>query len=319
MKFSIIVPFYNEGEKMVPLIESLLRLDKASQAHEVILVDNKSTDDSINVARKYDLDVEPAPQYASSYYARNVGASCASGEYLLFIDADCIADKSLLKQYEQYIATASRPHRTVFAGGIHPAVNNGNLFELYAENRKILNQKSAITGWAYRPFAQTANALYSREMFLAVGGFHHQMSTGGDAEICWRFADQCKADFIYAESAFVRHRHRADADSLVAQFQKYGAGRVQQAALTQEFRNGQKDENFLGKFNAIAPLLHSLQEQGVRQDDLFQLLDFIRDSAYECGIVTEIIKTGKTGKNLSDVATLHQLLAKRAEDQPCTR
>ena len=91
MKISIIVPAFNE-EKLIE--ETLGRIGAATKAFtqrgwasELIVCDNNSTDRTADLARAAGAQVvfEPVNQIAR---ARNRGAGAATGDWLLFIDAD---------------------------------------------------------------------------------------------------------------------------------------------------------------------------------------------------------------------------------------
>jgi len=91
VKISIIVPAFNE-EKLIG--ETLRRITVATGAFaecgwgsELIVCDNNSTDRTAEVAREAGAQVvfEPVNQIAR---ARNTGAGAATGDWLLFIDAD---------------------------------------------------------------------------------------------------------------------------------------------------------------------------------------------------------------------------------------
>jgi len=91
MKFSVIVPVYNRPDEMAELLESL-----AAQSYndfEVVVVEDGSALSSEDVVNRYN------DRLTVSYYkipnggpglARNYGATKASGEYLIFLDSDCI-------------------------------------------------------------------------------------------------------------------------------------------------------------------------------------------------------------------------------------
>ena len=87
---SVIVPVYNAAEYLGKCVESIL--DQKYRSLELILVDDGSTDESLDIARKYErLDsrirvLHKENSGASS--ARNVGLDCARGKWVLFVDAD---------------------------------------------------------------------------------------------------------------------------------------------------------------------------------------------------------------------------------------
>lgn len=91
MKVSIVIPAFNE-EKLLP--ESLRAVAASAKAFQVlnwetelIVCDNNSTDRTADVAREAGATVvfEPVNQIAR---ARNTGARAATGDWLVFVDAD---------------------------------------------------------------------------------------------------------------------------------------------------------------------------------------------------------------------------------------
>jgi len=91
LKISIIIPAFNEERLLGRTLENINGLrpvfTRAGIETELIVCDNNSTDRTAEIARAAGAAVvfEPENQIAR---ARNRGASEASGEWLLFIDAD---------------------------------------------------------------------------------------------------------------------------------------------------------------------------------------------------------------------------------------
>jgi len=96
--YSVIIPAYNE-EELLPATLSSLHLAMNSLPHkgEIIVVDNNSTDNTKNVAKKHGSTVifEPFRQIAR---ARNSGAKAAKSNFLIFLDADTILPPQLLQK-----------------------------------------------------------------------------------------------------------------------------------------------------------------------------------------------------------------------------
>ncbi|MDX1951241.1 MAG: glycosyltransferase [Verrucomicrobiota bacterium] len=109
--YSIIVPAYNE-EAMLP--RTLAALKKAVQAlpasHEIIVVNDASTDNTLQVAQDHGARVISVEcrQIAA---VRNRGAAIASGEILLFVDADTIVPPETL------VAMAEALKNDIVGGG----------------------------------------------------------------------------------------------------------------------------------------------------------------------------------------------------------
>jgi len=97
-KISIIIPFFNSSKNVIGSDEyfSLFAFEKCLSAifksrykkYEVIAVSDSSNQQSINIAKKYSCKIVKLKKNSGSGYARNKGASLATGQILLFLDSD---------------------------------------------------------------------------------------------------------------------------------------------------------------------------------------------------------------------------------------
>jgi glycosyltransferase involved in cell wall biosynthesis len=110
VKLSIVVPAYNE-EKLLGATLDCIRKATAGLPAEIIVCDNNSTDRTAEIARQAGARVvfEPVNQIAR---ARNAGAAQASGDWLVFVDADSSPTKEL---FRDVVAAIDSP--TILAGG----------------------------------------------------------------------------------------------------------------------------------------------------------------------------------------------------------
>ncbi len=101
---SIIIPVYNAGEFLISTVESILR--QTYDNYEIIMVDDKSTDNSKEIIKSYDDKFDNVrPLYleenAGVSNARNEGIKNARGRYLAFLDSDDMwEDDKLERQLE---------------------------------------------------------------------------------------------------------------------------------------------------------------------------------------------------------------------------
>lgn len=119
MHLSIIIPAFNEERFITHCLnsvsESLIANKRPDFTHEIIVVDNNSTDKTSELARLSGTHVvfEPVNQISR---ARNAGAAAATGDWLLFVDADSllspgmIADILELIDSEKYVGCGSLMH-----------------------------------------------------------------------------------------------------------------------------------------------------------------------------------------------------------------
>ena len=99
---SIIIPVYNTEKYLSECIQSCLNQNISSENYELILVDDGSTDNSIQIIKSFQKNysnivvLQKINGGVSS--ARNMGINNAKGEYMLFVDSDdMIAENSLKK------------------------------------------------------------------------------------------------------------------------------------------------------------------------------------------------------------------------------
>jgi len=86
---SIIVPTRNE-EKIIDRTLSQLK-NALTIPHEIIVCDGNSTDSTVSIAQKYadKIVVQDKSRPKTIGTGRNQGAEAASGDYIVFLDADC--------------------------------------------------------------------------------------------------------------------------------------------------------------------------------------------------------------------------------------
>ncbi len=155
MKSTLIVPAYNE-EKALPLvIEEFI-----NSVDEIVVVDDGSSDKTYDLAKKYNIKVYKHEKNMGKVCAVRTGVANASGEIIIFTDADYTYPA---KYIPQFISTIEEGADIVlgsrFLGGINnmPFLNSiGNrLFSAIAAYISCVNITDAQTG--YRAF--------KREMF----------------------------------------------------------------------------------------------------------------------------------------------------------
>lgn len=98
-KVSVIIPAYNVEKYIRKCLESLL--EQTYQNYEIIIVNDGSTDNTLNILNEYKkkyefikiIDIENHGQG----YARNIALSKATGDYILFLDSDDFIEKVTLQ------------------------------------------------------------------------------------------------------------------------------------------------------------------------------------------------------------------------------
>lgn len=221
MRFSIVVPVYNNPADLSVCLSSIARLNYPKADFEVIVVDNNSTDDTAEIARSFGVTVLVEAEFQSSYAARNRGVRAARGAFIAFTDSDCIVDPQWLAEIDAAIEEGVG----CLAGEILSAPP-ATLVERFSDEIGLLRQRGPLSGWHFKPYAQTANAVYRKRVFDEIGLFDPSMQSGGDATIAWRMQDKTAYTLKFVPQAIVHHHHRASVPELWKQFRRYGTGKM---------------------------------------------------------------------------------------------
>ncbi len=96
-RFSIVIPCFNEGKFIGRTLESLSQ--QSFKDFEVIVVDNNSYDNTIQVAKSYGVKVERESRRGVCW-AREAGTQAANGEIVISTDADTVFKENWLEKID---------------------------------------------------------------------------------------------------------------------------------------------------------------------------------------------------------------------------
>ena len=219
---SVVIPIYN-GEADLPELINCLRSQTYSQDRvEYLLVDNNSGDRTLSLLKAAAenfpvIKVLSENQIQSSYAARNTGIRAAVGEIIAFTDADCHPQPQWL---HSLIQPFIEPSVVIVAGEI-AALPGDTLLEKHAEREETLSQKHTLAN-SFCAYGQTANLAIRRTALEKSGLFRPYLTTGGDADICWRILRSDIGRLEFAPDAIIQHRHRTTFQELASQWRRYG-------------------------------------------------------------------------------------------------
>ena len=201
---SVIIPVYNDRERLTMCLEALQRQTYPSDLFEVIVVDNGSTEPIEPVVAAFSQARYLHEPKQGSYAARNRGIADTQGDVLAFTDADCIPDENWIEQGVKRLLSV--PDSGLVAGKVdlfaqdpaHP-----NVYEVY-DQLFYLDQNVAVHRGHY---GATANLFTRRSVMDEVGLFDSQLKSSGDSDWGKRVFNQ-GYEQLYAEEACVRHPAR---------------------------------------------------------------------------------------------------------------
>jgi cellulose synthase/poly-beta-1,6-N-acetylglucosamine synthase-like glycosyltransferase len=223
---SVIVPIYNGEADLPGLMACLYEQTFGCDRVEYLLVNNNSRDRTAEMleaavveARSHGLHLRVLDEnnIQSSYAARNTGIKAAKGELLAFTDADC---RPIPQWLERLIQPFDNPDIGLVIGEVS-ALPGKTWLEQHADRQNTLTQKDTLAH-PFCPYGQTANLAVRRAVFQEIGLFRPYLTTGGDADLCWRILRETAWQYHFAEDAIVKHRHRANLQEFRRQWERYG-------------------------------------------------------------------------------------------------
>lgn len=168
---SIVIVNRNYGAYLAEAIESALAQVDVSK--EVVVVDDGSTDDSIEVARRFSVRLL-AQHNQGVGAARNAGAAMTRGSFIMFLDADDVLDPGYAMRC--YEALESAPSKTAYAyTKMRLFGTQAGIFESRPFDRKALLNGNFVH----------ASALIRRSVFDMAGGFDRSWRLGYEDYELW--------------------------------------------------------------------------------------------------------------------------------------
>lgn len=211
MDVSVIVPAYNAASTIHDCLEALTSQALPGHNYEVIVVDDGSTDETREIAGRYDIHlIEQSHKGPAA--ARNRGVMEAKGQIVLFTDADC-------EPTEDWIAEMIAPFEDTDVVGVKGAyrTRQGRIVPRfiqceYEERYERMARRRQID------FIDTYAAGYRREVFLWERGFdvRYPNASVEDQEFSFRLAER-GYKMLFNPHAVVYHQHP---ETLAAYFKR---------------------------------------------------------------------------------------------------
>lgn len=181
-RFSVVIPAFNAAATLARAIESVRA--QTWPAHEIIVVDDGSTDATAEVARRF-ADVRLIRQANSGVsVARNAGAAAASGDWLAFLDADDSYAPDRLRLHAEWIAedptldflTGDYEYRDA-AGTLlgtsmaQHVAGRAMLAKAGGATRVVMDRPDEIAAFVADHFGDTHTLSVPRARFIELGGY----------------------------------------------------------------------------------------------------------------------------------------------------
>jgi glycosyltransferase involved in cell wall biosynthesis len=198
MRFSIIIPTYNERDYIGRCLGALLRQEYDRAQFEIIVSDASSSDGTLELARKHADKIAVGTRKGIAH-GRNQGANAAAGEILLFVDADV----ELAPDFLRRLARAFAWENTVAVTGRAVPIDGGVFRRFVYHGVYVLVRLFLMLGLPLFPGMCVA---YRAEAFRTVGGFREDFGVCEDLDLSRRIAQLGSCSIDWGARAFVSTR-----------------------------------------------------------------------------------------------------------------
>lgn len=226
MRYSLIAPTFSRPDEVYEFLESLTHQQYSD--FEVIIADGSPHDDVKPVVNpfmgKLNL-IYIYEKYLPVSDARNRAAEVANGDWLIFLDSDCIIPEYYLQRVDKFIEL----NKVELFGGPDKA------HESFTPTQKAISyaMTSILTTGGIRGKKKHVGVFHPRgfnmgikkQAFLEVNGYATDFRCGEDIELSMRLLEKGKKSALIPE-AFVYHKRRTDFLKFFKQVFRFGAARI---------------------------------------------------------------------------------------------
>ena len=225
MHYSIVVPVYNRPYELDELLQSICYQTYSN--FEVIVVEDGSSDPCKFIVDEYS-DKLPIHYYwkdnSGPGPTRNYGAAQAKGDYLLFLDSDCMLPPNYLMSIENELQSDPVD---LFGGQDRAHASFTNIQKAINYSMTSVFTTGGIRGGKERMdkfYPRSFNMGVSKTVFDAVDGFS-EMRFGEDIDLSIRILNSNYRSRLFSES-WVYHKRRTDFKKFFKQVFNSGMARI---------------------------------------------------------------------------------------------
>ncbi len=192
---SIITPIYNSEKTINETIESVI--NQTYLSWELILVDDGSKDNSIEIIKNYCKDDDRIkliirdrePKGGST--CRNIGAFSANGEFLIFLDSDDLLSNTCLENRLDKIRNTEYKFIVFPMASFENDVNNYKIYSNTTSTEYLYYFGCGLAPW------QITSTFWRKDFFYEVHGFNEEFLRLQDIEIHLRAIISSQNNYSY--------------------------------------------------------------------------------------------------------------------------
>ncbi|MBI3379935.1 glycosyltransferase [Candidatus Gottesmanbacteria bacterium] len=187
MKISVVIPAYNEEKYIAKTLESVKNADRDDNPVEILVIDGGSGDKTAEIAKKFGAKVVVIPHRGIGF-ARQKGIENASGEIIIYTDADSIVPYDWMKVHVDALLKSD----VVLSYGPFKVKDGSFAYKLFINYLQYYGW--FITHYIFNTILSVGqNTAFWREKALFVGGYDTKLGIMEDIDFSQRLSKQGKA------------------------------------------------------------------------------------------------------------------------------
>jgi glycosyltransferase involved in cell wall biosynthesis len=176
LKISFVIPTFNEEKHLGGVIDSIHNNMPDKAEYEIIVVDNGSTDHTVDIAKGKGAKVFDGPNLTISAL-RNIGVSKIKYENIVFLDADVYLSDFWGKHIKNVIDQLEKEKPAITGSicglGHNPMWLEKNWYGVVLSRKKI-------------NYINSGHLILKKSIFNKIGGFNEKLESAEDYEFCLR-------------------------------------------------------------------------------------------------------------------------------------
>lgn len=161
---SILIVTHNSEQYVEDCIKSLTSQKIPRNEYEIIVIDDGSKDNSVELSKKAGADLVIETDPCSIGKARNIGFENSKGNFIGIIDSDCRANEGWIRAIISELQSHHAISGPVINGNVQSKISWAEYFLEFA----YFNDKKKKSRIRFMP---GCNGAFSKEVFLKVGGY----------------------------------------------------------------------------------------------------------------------------------------------------
>jgi glycosyltransferase involved in cell wall biosynthesis len=209
-KISIIIPARNEEQYLERCLSSIEEIDYPQDHIEVIVVDNGSTDRTVEIAKSHQAKVFIRGDGCNVSQLRNFGAKMAKNKILAFVDADCSVPSRWIWDALKFLQLS----KVGAVGCWYKLPEQRTTWVESVWDIQMMGRRNLIGEVNWVP---SGNFVVSKDIFFQIEGFDESLVTSEDVDICSRIIKEGYSVYSHPKLAI---EHLGEPNSVFKYFKK---------------------------------------------------------------------------------------------------